>query len=157
MSRSVSSRGRRSSFDQQTAEVFVTLVEFDHDDLPSPIRFTNNSEPVTSGGDVYSPLPFDISLPQDDPDTPPRAQMRIDGVTQELTSALRTIQTAPDVTISVVLASQPDTVEATWSAFKLRNIRYSASTVEGELVVESFINETYPSGRMTPSTFPGLF
>ncbi len=134
----------------------LVLLTIDHTDLASPIRLVNNKAAVTSNGDLYSAFPFDISLPDTKEDTPPRARIRIDGISREIAQAVREISTHADVTIQVVRQDALDTVEASWPAMRLLNVRYNALAVEGDLEFENLTREPYPAHSFSPAEFPGL-
>lgn len=146
-----------SAFDQDTDEVWLVLVTIDHDDLTQPIRVVNNTEDITSNGDSYVGFPFDINLPDAREDAPPRARLVIDNVSREIAQAVRTISSPPVVTIQVIRAADPDTVEISWSSFKLRNVKWDVGRVSGDLTLEDFTSEPYPAGIFSPASFPGLF
>lgn len=156
MPRTLSATAVASLNAQETGEVWLVLLTISHPDLPTPIRVVNNNEDITSRGNVYQAFPFEIVLPGEDPDSPPRASIRIDNVDRSVIGLIRSISSAPSVTIEVILASQPNTVEIAYSSLALRNVRYDPSTIEGELFFEPLFNEPI-TATMTPSRFPGLF
>jgi hypothetical protein len=156
MPRTLSATAVASLNAQETGEVWLVLLTISHPDLPTPIRVVNNNEDITSRGNVYQAFPFEIVLPGEDPDSPPRAAIRIDNVDRSVIALIRSISSAPSVTIEVILASQPNTVEIAYSSLALRNVRYDPSTIEGELFFEPLFNEPI-TATMTPSRFPGLF
>lgn len=146
-----------SAFAQDTDEVWLVLVTIDHDDLIEPIRVVNNTEDVLSGGDTYIAFPFDVTLPDAREDAPPRARLIIDNVSREIGEAIRTITSAPGVTLEVVRAADPDTIEISWPFFKLRNVKWDAGKVSGDLSLEDFTSEPYPAGIFSPASFPSAF
>ena len=93
----------------------------------------NNTVAVVSGGETYSAFPFEISLPSQLEDAPPRARIRIDNISREIGQAIRDMTSAADVTIEVVRADDPDTIEVSWPQMRLTNARYNFSTVEWDL------------------------
>lgn len=153
----VSETARRALYAPESEEVFLVLLTIDHDGLSQPIRVVNNLEQVNSRGQEFIAFPFSISLPDDKEESPPRARLAIDNVTREIGQAIRQIVGPPRVTIEVVMASAPDTVEASFPNFLLRNVTYDAATVSGELMVEDLTREPVPSRRFTPGRFPGIF
>jgi hypothetical protein len=112
---------------------------------------------VKSQGEEFVALPFEISLPNEDEDTLPRARLTIDNVSREIIKAVRSINSPAQITIQVVLASDPDTVEAEITKFQLTNVTADALTVQGDLTTEQFDQEPYPAGRFTGAGFPGMF
>jgi hypothetical protein len=108
---------------------------------------------------LYVPFPFDVILPDESDDAVPRVTLRIDNVDRRIVSELRSVVTNVPVTVrmTVVLASSPDTIEVGPMEFSLRDVEYTATTVEGTLLYEDVLNESFPADSFTPSRFPGLF
>lgn len=154
--RTLSGTALSSTHAQETGEVWLVLLTIAHSSLPTPIRVVNNNEDITSRGNIYQAFPFDIVMPGQDPDSLPKAKLRFDNVDRTAIATIRSIESAPTVTIEVILASQPNNVEISFPNLTLRNVQYDASVIEGELLFENLFSEpiTY---TMTPSRFPGLF
>lgn len=139
-----------------TGEVWLVLLTISHSTLSEPLRFVNNNEDIESRSNTYKAFRFDVALPGQDPESPTKATLRIDNVSREIIKTIRTITSPPTITLEVILASDPDTIEASFQDLTLRNVDYDVTTISGELVFESIFTEpvTY---TMTPSRFPGLF
>lgn len=157
MSRDVSLSLREAVNAPETGEVFLVLLTIDHPDLGAPIRVTSDAVDTVSRGETFVAFPFELTLPEDGEDRPPRARLRIDNVDRRIVQAVREIASAPTVLMEVVRAADPDTVEAAFPEFRLRDVSYDALVVEGELSLESFLAEPYPAGIFSPAEFPGLF
>ena len=158
MARNVSSTFLSSVNAADADEVFLVLLTIDHADLSSPIRVTSDSVDTVSNGNTFQTFPFQIRLPTDDDDSRGAlASVTIDAVDRRVVEAARTISGVPKVTIEVVLASDPDTIEISWPDFNLANHRADSDTISGELVLELLDQEPFPSGRFDPVGFPGLF
>ena len=157
MARSLSTAARRAILAQETDEVFLILLTIDHADLDEPIRVCSDSRNLISRGEEYLAFPFSVSLPGEHDDQLSRVQLTIDNVDRRIVEAVRTITSAPTVALEVVLASDPDTVEAGPFDFTLRDVAYDALTVQGELSYEDLLNEAYPEGTFSPADFPGIF
>ena len=142
---------------QQTGEVLLVLLEIDHADMSTPIRVVNNQVGIMSGGDLYAPFPFQVQLPDERDDTMSAVTLRIDNVDQQIVTALRQLTSAPTVDLSVVLASDPDTVEAGPFSFSLTQATYDANAVVATLAYEDVLREPIPGDRFTPTNFPGVF
>lgn len=156
MARTLSSTALASIHAQETGEVWLVLLTISHASLPSPIRVVNNNEDITSRGNIYQAFPFDIVLPGEDPDGITKAMLRFDNVERTAITAIRGLTSPPSVTIEVILASAPDTVEISFEGLTVRNVTYDAVQIEGELHFESLWTEPITL-TMTPSRFPGLF
>lgn len=155
--RNTSTDFREAVYGQQTSEAFIVLIDIDHADLSEPIRICNAGENITSNGNLYLALPFELSLP-DEPSTGVTVgKIAIDNIGQEVIDDIRSISTAPSVEISIILASAPDTVEVSFSGFEMTNINYDLYVISADIGIETFMGEPYPGDAFIPSMFPGLF
>jgi hypothetical protein len=157
MPRTVSAVARAALNAPQTDQVFLALLTIAHANLPTPIRVVNDMVNLTSRGDEYIAYPFNIDLPGESEDELPRVRLTIDNVDRQLVEAVRTLTTPPTITLEVVLASSPDTVEAGPFPFTLRSAEYDAFVVTGDLAFEDVLNEGFPAHSFTPNAFTGLF
>lgn len=148
---------RRAAFDPETGEVFLVLLTIDHPDIHPPIRVVNNTENIPSRGNEFIAFPFDLQIPDSREDAPPRARLTIDNVSREIALAIRQVTTPPSVLMEIIRAADPDIVEASFPGFVLRDVRWDALQVSGELAVEDLAREPFPAGTFTPGQFPGLF
>ena len=142
---------------QNTDEVFLFLLTLDHDDLASPIRVVNNVENITSNGNVYTAFPFELILPQDDGDTLPQVIISLSNVDLSLVDEIRSLTGALTVTLEVVLASSPNTIEMSIDGMQTISIQYDAQKIEATCQVEDTLNLIFPSDAYLPFNFPGLF
>ena len=157
MSRTLSQAARRAVNAQETDKVFLLLLSLDHEDLAEPVRVVNNTQDVASRGDTYIAYPFEIALPDEDPDSVVRVTLRIDNVDREIVKNLRAISSPLSVGLEVIMAASPDTVEAGPFNMTLVSAEYDALTVTGELAFEDVLNEPFPGHSYVPSEYPGLF
>lgn len=162
----VSNTLKEAVFAPQTDEVFIILVTVEGDDLTQPIRIANDPmqllpsagvRGVISRGEEYVYLPLDIQLPQQDDTGIARATLTIDNVDRRIVEGARRASQGLSVTIEIILASDPDTVEVSVPDFRFEKVRYDALTISGEISLEFFDLEPFPSGRFTPSKWPGIF
>lgn len=157
MSRNISATGKQALFSQETSEVFLILITIDHADLAQPIRVTSDSVDTVSRGNTFVAFPFELDLPTDTFDAPPRARLTIDNIDRQIVQAVRDISSPAEVLMEIILASAPDNVEVSFPDFKLSNVNYDALTVSGDLIVEDFSAEPYPARVFGPADFPGIF
>lgn len=157
MSYSLSTAGKASIFAASTAEVWLHLLTIDHADLASPIRLVDNTESIVSRGDSYLPFAFRPQIPAEVDGQLPKIELLIDGVDQTIITALEALQTPPTITLEVVMAGTPDTVERGPWYFTLRSIDYNTLTIRSELTYEALTAEPFPYRRFTPTDCPGLF
>lgn len=158
MPRPLSTPALRALFASQTGEAFIVLLTLSHPTLANPIRVCSDGQALISNGNTYVAFPFRISLPAEAEGAPPTTELEIDNVDRSIVKAVREATGEPiQISMSVVLASSPNTIEAGPFDFTLRNVEYDASVVRGQLQYEDILNEPYPGDTMTPSRFPGLF
>ena len=157
MSRTVSATLRSAVFAQETSEVFIVLLTLSHPDLAEPIRVSTDAVDTVSRSNTFLSFPFELVLPDDDENSSPRATLSIDNIDRQVVLAMRSISSAPTVLMEIILASDTDTVEASFPDFKLENITYDDLKLTGDLTLEEFILEPYPSGTFTPADFPSMF
>ena len=153
----VSSTFKAAFFAASTDEVPLVIVEIDHDDFDAPIRCVNNFTDITSGGDVYTAFPFTFRFPPHSSDELPLASITISAIDQTIIQEIRAISTRPTVTVSLILASDPDTIEAGPYEFKLTNVEYDIFQITGGLGYDDFFDEPYPGDKYTPANHPGLW
>lgn len=148
---------KQAAFLQDTDEVFLILLTIAHDDISPSIRVVNNNEEITSNGNLFTAFPFEIELPDSKENSAPRARLSIDNVSREIAEAIRTITTVATITIEIIRAADPDTIEITWAPFNLRNVKWDMFRVSGDLVAEEIELEPFPVGQFTPGNFSALF
>ena len=142
---------------QESGEVFLCLVTLSHPDMTT-IRVVNNTEAVTRTDGTYHPYPFEVVLPEDADTAQPTVQMRIDNVSREVTEQLRNLEGAPTCTLSVVLASDPETVEVGPFEFSVLMAQYDALVISVNLgYEEDYLNQAVPGQKYTPTNSAGLF
>lgn len=158
----------RAMLSPEADEDLFTLLTFTGGGISEPIRIADGytdrlSETadeivygLTSRGSQFIFLPFTLTLPNDD-DADPGCELTMHDVTRQLMPTLRTLTGPPSVTIELVLASSPDTVEASFPGFQLGAVTYNDSTITGQLTVASLAHEPFPCHTFTPSYFSGLF
>lgn len=159
----------RALFAPESDDTLITLVTISGTGIATPLRLADNytqrlsetDDEITYGvpsrGNEFVFLPLRITLPDEQQMAAPRCSITIHDVTRHLTPVIRQISTAPSVLLELVLASSPDTVEASFPGFLMGSIQYNANTVTAELTVESLTLEPFPAHTFTPMYFPGLF
>lgn len=162
----------RAMFSADSNEILITLVTIKADTsigIPEDVHMADNytqrlSEDnaevyygVISNGIEYPFIPLQITLPNDDHNAAPVCSLTISDVTRILLPTMRTITGAPEVIITLVLNSSPDTIEIEFIGFKLTNISYTADAITASLTMPSLEVEPFPAHAFTPAYFPGLF
>lgn len=153
----LSSVARGAMFDEETDDGLLALLTIDHADLATPIRVVHDQVDVVSRGNTFTAFPFELILPTQEADSPPVARLTIDNVSREIAQTLRSVSSAPSVLIEVVRIKDTETLELSYPLLSLRNVRYDALKVTGDLVSEDLQLEPYPAHTFSPANFPGLF
>ena len=160
MSRAVSATFLQKVFAQETSEIFLCILQIDHDDLDTPIRIVNNTENITIGGYEYIGFPFQLSMPGDVEDQLPAVNISIDNVDRTIVEAVRTISSPPTVYLSVIMVSNttPNTgsVERGPIELTLRQAEYDALIVSGNLEPHDILSEPFPQSCFTPNRYTAL-
>lgn len=159
---------KQEAYAQDTDVVFIALLTLSGDGLEEPIRvasdpFENLTEfgpdvyGVVSNSETFIYLPFDIILPQDNSTGVISAKLVIDNVDRSIIPHARSVTVPLDVKVQCVLSKDVDFVEFEFNHFKLTNVTYDAFSIEGDLDMNYWGLEPFPSGTFTPAQFPGLF
>lgn len=155
--RALSPEAFRNLFAQESKDAFLLCLTIEHANLPAPIRVVKNTEDLVRNAGTFLKCQFDINLAGDAQDSPPQVQLVIDNVNKAIAIALQTLQGKVKITLEVVLASQPDTVEISQSFFLL-NSSFNKSAVSGTLgYEEEVLNQSFPKDTYTPTNTPGLW
>lgn len=152
--RSISTDGRAALYASQTDDVWLQLLTIEHDDIVTPIRLVNNTEDVISRGDTYAAFPFELSLPATAQES---VELTVDNVTRELVEEVRSIDTPLTITMEIVRAADPDTVEAGPFEYQSRSVEYDVQRMRFTLAYEPILQEPFPAYTYTPIDYPGLF
>lgn len=141
----------------ETDEVFLLLLELNEASLLEPIRYVHDHSNITSRGNVYYASYFDIELPTERPDSIDTARITVDNVDRNIVTAIRTASGRPTARVELILASDPDTVEAGPFDFELQSAEYDALTVSGTLAYDDVVEIRGPLHLRSPHWFPDLF
>lgn len=156
MSRDSSSKLLSIVNSETPADVFLYVVTVKWEDLTYS-RFVRNYEDIISRGNTFTASSFEIALPEEPLDTIPTIKFRF-GVSEKVPlQRLITATQLPELTLEVVLASNPDIVEVGPFTFDMRGFSINGVIVDVEAGFEPFLDLSVPQLKYTPMLFPGLF
>lgn len=112
---------------------------------------------VKSRGQDFVFIPIEVSLPSEEEAQAPRCTIVIHDVTRLATAWIRTITGPPKIKMELVLSSDPDSLEASFSGFYITNFSYNSETVSAELSMTDYEREPFPMHSFSPVYFPGIF
>lgn len=155
---------------QMTAEhrdgVPIWLFTFTHPALEAPIRLSSDPtrrlsiDPYLLGtlsrGMQFLWVPGDLTLPADDEDAPPQIRLIVDALDRTIFDVIRASRAPAAAKIEHVWSFSPNLVEMTLDHLEVTSAPYDETQVTINLSQESFWGEGWPSGRFTPTWFPGL-
>jgi hypothetical protein len=142
---------------QESGEVFLACLTITHAMLAAPIRLVDDTKDLIRAAGTFSAFSFAITVPPQQDDKLPSVKLTVDNVDRSIAVALRSISSPASVSLEIVLASSPDTVEQGPFALTLRNAQIVADAVVCDLMFEDLLNEPFPKNYFTPVDFPGLF
>lgn len=157
--RSLSSFALQAMYAQETGSIPFVLIRGSHPVLGTGFfNFTSDTVETVSNGITYQPFPFEITLPDDDPDQVPSCSLTLDNIDRSMVAAVRGMGNVPaTIELQVAMSDTPDVVEMAVGPLTLRDVNYDALTVMGTLRFEEILNEPYPGDIVTPATLPGVF
>lgn len=153
----LSSPALEAIYAPRTAKVFLELLTITHADLASTIRLVNDRVDIVSRSNTYTAFPFECRLVPDRDGELPQAEISCDNVSRTLIQQIRTLEAPPQISVEVILADTPDTIEMGPYEFTVTQAVYDAATITLSLAFENILAEPYPSGIFSPANFAGLF
>lgn len=156
MARDLSLTAREALLSQQTSEVFLILLEIDHSSLSDTLRFVYNNEQIVHNNATYEPYNFDIKMPSEEAGQISEVDLVLDNVDRSILKTIREIDTRPEITMKVVLASDPDTVEAGPYKYQLQDTNYDIQQISAKLGFPPVLDEPFPGTQYTPYNHPAL-
>ena len=144
-------------FAEETGQAYLVLITISHPNIALPLTLTSDSVATVSNGVSFISCPFVFSIPDDQEDQLPVANLSLDNIDLSIVTAIRSLGTVPaTVLMQVVMASTPNAIEAQWTV-TMRNVEYDSSTVSADLRFDEILDEPFPGDLVTPATLPGVF
>lgn len=95
-------------------------------------------------------------LPDDQEDAPQAGSIVLDMLDSDIGEELRSTHERSEIDVAVVLASDPNTLEAEYLGLELMNSSGDAGQIVLQFSREPTITEPWPKDRLTRQRFPGL-
>lgn len=154
---SLSDKFKKTINAAQAGEDYVVLIEINHPNLSEPIRVNDSGATIVSNDITYRALPFSLIWPDDVDGQSAKATVTIDNVDREIAATVKQMGSRATTIFTMVMASQPDVIEAQYTDFVLADFTGDDYTVQGILTIEDFTTQAYPALKYTPGNHPGLF
>lgn len=158
MARAYSAEYKSTLAKTSAQEAPLVLLEINHADLTSPVYVVNDTQDLTSNGNLYIACPFRCELPDEFDGQMPRARLAVDNVGRDLMYWLENSGGGAGSTVkfSQVMRSRPDVIE--WSiVMSLYDITCTFMEVSGELGYKNLLGRPGILVRYDPVTAPGLY
>jgi len=146
-------------FAQETDAVYLPLLTITHASLGTPIRLVADTVDLVYGGNTYTALPFDVSMPADTEDRISEVPVTIDNVDRAIVTAIRSITSPPSVYLEIVMKlAGSATSQIPSTKYRLNGVKYDATKITGTLgVAADYLNEPAVKDRFDQINAPGLF
>lgn len=123
----------------------------------STVRLARYRTDVTSNGETYTAAAFEFLLPADIANELPTATLMVDMVDRAIVTTLRASTEPANATLSLVFASDPDTVVASFPLLT-RVAGYDPKADAGvELGPTRILDEGWPGQTFTPDKWRAMF
>jgi hypothetical protein len=141
----------------ETEKVFLHLLTVEVSE-GAALRFVDNNQNITSRGNEFAAAGFTVILPEQTGDAPRPCRLAIDNADLAIFQAIKqAVGRDVTATVCVVMADTPDVYERGPLKYRLRNVRATKETIEGEVCDLYLIDRKFPKDAYSPEDFEGLF
>jgi hypothetical protein len=135
----------------------LALLTLEHPILDPPLRYVRNNVNVTSRGNLYEALAFDIVLPAEEENAAPVCRLVVDNVDGDLTTLLRSVISFVYASIELVKISNPNYVEQRWLKYKITSVDGpEPGLIEAKLELDDLSIARYPRHHYNEQWYPAL-
>ena len=111
---------------------------------------------MISNGNTYEGFPFSVVPPGDNGETLSPATLTMSNVNLDISNRVRFISTPLTMNFTVVIASKPDEVQASFVDLTARIVTYNASAITFTLTYENIITLSFTAETYNRSNFPRM-
>jgi len=141
----------------ETGKVFLHLLTIETSG-GAILRFVDNNQNIVSRGDTYSAAGFTIILPEQTDDAPRPCRLAIDNTDLSIYQVIKQAAgQSVSITVAVIMADTPDVYERGPLKYRLRNVRATKETIEGEVYDFYLSDRKFPKDTYSPEDFEGMF
>jgi hypothetical protein len=156
MSRDISQANLEQLYDLDSGNAELVLLRVNYDG--ELLYLVRNFIDITFNSQVYTALPFDVTLPNQNEESSSGAQLLISDVSGDIYGIIRT---ASDITAEFEIISQTalgaQTSIATFQNMRLSNAEWTDQTATFDLFREDESIYSFPKDTMDNIKFPGLY
>lgn len=118
--------------------------------------YVNNTEDITSNGQLFTAFPFEFTLPSDVEGEVPELSIVLSNVGLELIDDFLQNTDSILANVKVIFASRPDIIEIEVSDLQVRKVSANSNSINIILGYEDILNIQIPSYSYSATDFPGL-
>jgi len=140
------------------AEAPLVLIDLLHPQLTPNIYVVVDNAEVTSGGQLYQPIPLEFTWVSDNDKDPPSASITIDNADEVLTPWLEVSGGGRGATVVVKITTRddPNTIDLSRS-LELSDVKEENGKVTGRLGFNDLINKKLVAAIFNRVNAPGLY
>lgn len=139
-------------------EPLAQLITVTSDADPEPIRATDWSDGIVSEGEFFPHFPFRLAWAGASKENPfGEGRLTIANVDRRIEDACDAANDPPEVSLSLVRISAPDSPEVAIEGARIPSVDGDASRVTAVIRPRSFKQEPACARNYSPATVPGLF
>jgi len=122
------------------------------------LRFVDNNQNITSRGSEFFAAGFSLILPEQTDNAPRPCRLAIDNIDLAIFQTIKqAVGQDVTVTVCVIMADTPDVYERGPLKYRMRNVKATKETIEGEVYDFYLIDRKFPKDTYTPEDFQGMF
>jgi hypothetical protein len=153
----ISAKATEAVLAPETEKVFLHLLAIETSG-GAVLRFVDNNQNITSRGSEYFAAGFTVILPEQAENAPRPCRLAIDNTDLSIFQTIKqSVGQDVTVTVCVVMADAPDVYERGPLKYRLRGVRASKETIEGEVYDFYLADRKFPRDTYTPEDFGGMF
>lgn len=136
----------------------LVLLEINHSELSTPVRVVNDTQDITSNGNLYIACPFRFVPPDDYENQLPKAKLAVDNIGRDLMYWIESTGGGQGSWVKAmnVMRSRPDQIE--WSiSMNLYNVQVTMKEISAELGYDNLFAKPAVARQFRPDNSPGLF
>jgi hypothetical protein len=141
----------------ETEKVFLHLLTIETSG-GAALRFVDNNQNITSRGKEFYAAGFTVILPEQTGDAPRPCRLAIDNTDLSIFQVIKqAVGQDITVTVCVIMADTPDLYERGPLKYRLRNVKASKDTIEGDVYDFYLIDRKFPKDAYSPDDFEGMY
>jgi hypothetical protein len=153
----LSGEATRAVLSPETGRVFLHLLTIEASG-GAVLRFVDNTQNVVSRGETFTAAAFTIILPEQGSDGPRPCKLAIDNTDLSIFTAIKTaVGQTITIVVCVIMADTPDVYERGPLNYRLRNVRATKETIEGEVYDFYLADRKFPKDTYAPEDFEGMY